>query len=270
MIRVKSRIFSGVVCEQEVYNTTLSKNYKSSTPRIRFKDEEERQRHKDNIARRDFIRLVNDNFTPSSLYVTLTFDTEHEIHCPSRKMKGKDSRYTEALTQAYKDANNIATNYIRRIKRKNAEAKIVLVMGQGETTDRIHFHMIIDGVEETEIINQWRYGCICRIENLREHNIYNGVDHGRDYTGLALYLINHWEPEQGSHRYKKTRNVRRPEREDAKICARHYTKEKAPIAPKGYILVEAKSNEYGYMYFKYVLDPEIQKHPDNIYRRKRQ
>lgn len=270
MIRVKSRIFTGVVCEQEIY--TMSRNSgkgKNTAPRIRFATEEDRQRHKDYIARRDFVRLVNDNFTPDSLYVTLTFDNEHEIHCPTRKMQKKDPRCSEALKEAYKEAREVASNYIRRLKRINKDVKIVLVMGRGEKSDRIHFHAIIDGITEEEIIKKWDMGYICRIENLREANYYEDVNHGRDYTKLALYLLKHWEPDQGTHRFKKTRTVVRPEVESVKIVKRNYTEEKAPAAPKGYILVETKSNDYGYLYYKYILDPAIQNQNDSIYRRKR-
>ena len=47
----------------------------------------------------------------------------------------------------------------------------------------------------------------------------------------------------------------KPEREEAKEIKREYTEAKPPRAPKGYILVETKSTKYGYLYFKYVLEP---------------
>ena len=86
-----------------------------------------------------------------------------------------------------------------------------------------------------------------------EHNFYNGVDHGRDYTGLANYLFDHWTPERGTrHHYKGTRNLCQPEKEAATEAKREYSESKPPRAPKGYRLVEAKTNRYGYMCFKYV------------------
>ena len=34
------------------------------------------------------------------------------------------------------------------------------------------------------------------------------------------------------------------------------TEKKAPIAPKGYKLVEARATKWGYIYYKYVREPE--------------
>jgi len=115
--------------------------------------------------------------------------------------------------------------------------------------------MISEGVPEELIRKQWIYGDVLRIEHLREHNYYNGVDHGRDYTGLANYLFDHWTPEQGGHRWKATRNLKKPEREPAKEIKRNYSENRPPRPPKGYILVESKVTRFGYMYFKYVLEP---------------
>ena len=82
------------------------------------------------------------------------------------------------------------------------------------------------------------------------------VDYGQDYTGLADYLFNHWTPEQGGHRWKATRNLRQPEKEAPTLALRTYTEKKAPIAPKGYKLVEARATKWGYIYYKYVREPE--------------
>ncbi len=106
---------------------------------------------------------------------------------------------------------------------------------------------------------EWIYGSIVRIDHLREHNYYDGIDHGQDYTGLANYLFDHWTPEQGGHRWKQTRNARKPERETPTVAKRVYTESKPPRPPKGYILVETKSTKYGYLYFKYVLEPPKRK-----------
>ena len=76
MQRVKRRIFSGVVCEQEVYTVSDRANIKKAEPRPRFKDDEERAQHRIGISKRKHQRLVNENFSPLSLYSTLTFDDD--------------------------------------------------------------------------------------------------------------------------------------------------------------------------------------------------
>ena len=238
MQRVKRRTFSGVVCEQEVFNISdrAARDLKSAEPRPRFKTEEERAAHRLGISRRKHARLINENYGPSSLYSTLTFDNEDEVH-------------------TFKEARRLRDNYVRRLKYHNPDAKINIYMGRGKHTSRIHFHMISEGVSEKEIRDLWGMGQVLRIEHLREHNYYNGVDYGRDYTGLANYLFDHWTPEQGGHRWKQTKNLRKPERETPTVVKVNYTESKAPRPPKGYILVESRATKWGYLYYKYVLKP---------------
>ncbi len=239
MKRIKKRIFSGTVCEQIVYNVS-EKAEKSellkAKPRLRFKTEEEREKHKLGISRRCHARAFNANFSPTSLYSTLTLDDEHEVH-------------------TFSDAKRIRDKFIRRLKYTYPDAVIFAYLGRGKNTHRIHLHMVSEGVPEEAIIGKWGQGEIRRIEHLREHNYYNGVDHGMDYTGLADYLFNHWTQEQGGHRYKCTRNAKKCDREEATEARRNYTQKNPPIAPPGYILVEYKGTSYGYMYFKYILKP---------------
>lgn len=235
--QVKRRIFAGAVCEQEVYTSTTHRRNKHSVPRIRFETEEDRKKHKDGISRRRFAQLVNANFSPTSFYTTLTFDNEHEIY-------------------TFEEARKIRDNYVRRLKYVNPDAVICIVMGRGKSTGRIHFHMLTEGLEPTDIIWRWPYGDIADCRNLREHNYYNGIDYGQDYTALANYLWNHWTEAQGGHHYKFTRNAKKPTVEDPTEPAIMYSIVRPPRPPRGYTLVEAWQTEYGYSHFKYVRIPE--------------
>jgi hypothetical protein len=238
MQRVKRKTYSGVVCEQEVYLTrAVGEDIKvAKPPRERFKSEEERVAHREAMARRRFVRLVNANFSPSSLYATLTFDAAHELH-------------------TFDEARRVRDNFVRRLKYAYPEAVICVVMGRGETTSRIHLHALIEGIPEGEVAARWPYGSVARIEHLRAHNRYEGRDHGADYTALAGYLFDHWTVEQGGHHYYMTRNARAPEVGDAVPCKRVYTVDKPPVM-RGYMLVETRSNQYGYIYYKFVKEPE--------------
>lgn len=226
------------MCEQEVFSiSSQTKNIKAAEPRQRFKTDEEREQHKIGISKRKHARMVNENFSPLSLYSTLTMDDEHEVHTFSEARRARDL-------------------FVRRLKYKTPDAKITIYMGRGKTTHRIHFHMLSDGLPEEIIREQWKAGSVLRIENLRAHNYYDGEDYGQDYTGLANYLFDHWTPEQGGHRWKQTSNLRKPERETPTIAKRVYTESKPPRPPKGYILVESRSTKFGYLYFKYIKEPE--------------
>lgn len=239
MRRVSRKTQSGVVIEREIYDISdRTRNIKTAKPpRPRFKTEEERERHKLGISRRKHARLVNENFTPKSLYSTLTFSNEYEVH-------------------TFDEASHVMKNFMRRLKYAYPEAKIIMYMGRGKNTNRIHVHMLSDGLPEEIICKQWYFGNIVRIEHLRAHNYYDGVDHGQDYTGLANYLFDHWTREQGCRHWKATANLRQPERETPQEIKRNYSEEKPPSPPRGYVLVESKGTNYGYLYFKYVKIPE--------------
>lgn len=238
MKRIKRRTFSGVICEQEVYNVADGTEVKKAAPpRPRFKTEEEREKHKIEISRRKHAQAFNENFSPASLYSTLTFDKENEVHSVEECKKLRDL-------------------YFRRLKYAFPDAVIFIYFGRGKTTHRFHLHMVSNGIPEEVIREKWGFGDICRIEHLREHVFYNGVDHGADYTGLANYLFDHWEKDFGGHRWKQSRNARKPDREQPTLAKREYSEKRPPVAPKGYFLVETKITKYGYMYFKYCRTPE--------------
>lgn len=240
---MKKRIFAGAVCEQIVYNAPSGakdpKKYDPEKPsRKRFKDEEERNRHKLEISRRLFRRSINCNHDTSSIYSTLTFDRQWEVH-------------------TFEEAKQIRRNFTRVLQRAFPEAPIHLVMGRGKGTKRIHFHMISKGIPVEFIQEKWKYGRIAEHSYLRAHNRYQGVDYGQDYTGLADYLFDHWTEEVGGHRWFQSKAVRKPEAEkptEVRVTG-GYSENRPPVAPKGYKLVEVKANQYGYLYFKYVAEP---------------
>lgn len=241
---MKKRIFSGAICEQLVYNVPNGvKDLKSYDPekprRKRFKDLAEYEEFKRKISLRNFIRLIHANFHAGDLYSTLTFANDWEVH-------------------TFEDAKRIRYNFIRAIQRKYPDAVVFLVMGRGKGTSRIHFHAISTGVPAEFIQEKWKYGSVVRIEELRAHNWYNGKDHGQDFTGLCVYLFDHWTEEQGGHRWFQTKNAKKPEEEkptEVRVTG-GYSEKRPPIAPKGYTLVETKTTKYGFLYFKYVYIPQ--------------
>lgn len=244
---MKKRIFAGATCEQLVYSVPDGvRNVTDYDPEKAKKDRFETaaayEKHKEGISRRNHARQFNENFSPSSIYSTHTFDNEWEIH-------------------DFDEARIVRRRFVRALKRKHPDAVIFLYMGRGKATNRIHFHMVSDGIPEEDIVAAWKYGRIRHVAHLREHNWYEGVDHGQDYTGLANYLFDHWTPEVGGHRWFATRNARKPEKEEPTEVKVHggYSTKKPPRAPKGYILINIEATKYGYWCFKYVRDPRPQK-----------
>ena len=113
MKRVKRRTFSGVVCEQEVYTIPDRADPKKAEYRPRFENEEDRARHRNEMSRRNHTRLFNANFSPESLYSTLTFDSENECH---------DA----------KECRILRDRYFRRLRRACPDGVIFIYYGQGK------------------------------------------------------------------------------------------------------------------------------------------
>ena len=254
--------YSGVVLEIEILRGKGWRGALTSVPRPpreRFADEEERKKHGEKMARKHHTQMVNANFEPGDLKLTLTFNSQNEMYY-------------------FDEARQLRDNYVRRLRYKYPDAVIFIYMGRGKTSGRIHFHALIKGVPVEYVLKQWRYGgnpdavrepeedehtWILRrygvkVDYLHKNRVINGEDHGPDYVEVANYFFDHWTPEQGGHRWKMTRNAKRPERfeeepEDPKSLLR-ISELNPPAAPKGYKLVEGHSTAYGYLYFKYVLE----------------
>lgn len=239
--RHKRRLFAGAVCTQIVYTVSDGADKKTSKPRKpRFQTQAERDEFNSKQSLDRLVALMNANFSPTSLYSTLTLDTENEVHTAEEMRRVRD-------------------NLVRRMQYHYPEAKIVAFYGRGKTTNRFHLHLVTEGIPEEAIGGLWGLGSVIEVRHLRKHNNYideqgNKVDHGQDYTALASYLHAHWRKEFGGHRYKATRNCIRPEPEPATEAVREYSPKHPPVAPRGYILVEARTTKYGYQYYKYVVD----------------
>lgn len=233
----RQKTTSGAVCEIEIYTVPeTTRNIRNSEPKpenVRTPEEkEEYNRHK---SEKHFIRLINNNFTSNGYYVTLTYDNEH-------------------LPESYSEALRNIDNYTRRLKYSNPNARIISVTGYGSSSGRLHHHLIIESVSEADILSKWTFGTVAKAEHLREHNYYNGIDHGEDFTALAVYLHKHAPEEHKGKRWKQTTSIQQPVTEKKEV-KRAYSSERPPKAPKGYVFVEAKTSEYyksSYMYFKYV------------------
>lgn len=210
---------SGVVLEQEVFHIAPNtQNLRQAEPKpLILRTDEEREEYNRKQSLKRFVRLVNANFSPTAYYVTLTYDNEH-------------------LAPDFAAAKRDLDNYIRRMQYAFPAMTAVAVMGRGKRGGRIHFHLIVSGATKRALAAKWTRGKVKRIEPLRAHNFYNGIDHGADYTGLAAYLFDHWSEEQGGKRWKQTKTIGQPVKTRIRQVKREYSKEKPPQTPQGYML----------------------------------
>lgn len=238
MKRVKQRIFAGTTCDQVIMHVCDGDvGSRNPQPVERFQSEEERQAFNNGRGLRRFIRLINSNFTPAGYYLTLTFDDANEVYY-------------------FEDAKRIRENFRRKIRRIDPNSVYVIVMGRGDNTARIHFHMLYEGKDIDRIKAAWTYGKVIACSHLRENNIDLDTKEnvGTDFTGIACYFWDHWKEEQGGKHYAASKNMKQPEKEPATECLRAYSPERPPIPPKGYRFVKCTANtKYGYQCFHYVL-----------------
>lgn len=242
--QMKRPVYAGCTLDIEVMACTDPKSGKirDAKPKLRFKDEAERVAHRMGMALRRFIRKFNATFRAGDLYATLTFDDDHEVH-------------------TFKEARRVRDAFWRRLRRAYPQTVMVIVMGRGKSTSRIHMHLVTQGVPEEAIRKAWVWGMVLEpIRVLRGHNYYvnedgEKADRGADFRGLATYLFNHWTEEQGGHYYKGTRNMTQPEPEEPTEVKRKYTADKPPRAPKGYLYIGSDQTPYGYACYHYVIDP---------------
>lgn len=239
MSRYRKRTVAGAVIELEFFNAPESRFPSIKPLREKIRTEAERREYNRRKSEKHFTRLVNANFDHTAYYVTLTYDNEH-------------------LPLTIEEAEKNLENYKRRLQRNNPYAKIIAVTGRGRRSGRLHHHLIVSGVSESDIIGKWTGGEIARAEHLREHNFYNGVDCGEDFTGLAEYLFAHTDETLKGRRWKQTKTIEQPKADKPKKVSRFYSEKKPPKAPEGYKLVDVKSSEYfgsGYICFKFVRIP---------------
>lgn len=175
-------------------------------------------------AEKELTRILNANFTEDDISVTLTFRDEF-------------------LPDTYEDAEKMALNFLRRVKRlrgkkKLPELKRVMIPGPG----RFHFHIPLNGgLTDKEIQRLWPYG-YCNIIHFEFDE--NGIE------GHARYIAKQFENEgdidifsmfdidevtgevtekegkaaerrKGKRRYSCSKNIIRPEPEekDGRISA---------------------------------------------------
>lgn len=239
MCRYKKRTFSGAVCEIEIYNGFDGRSPKLKPAPVNIRTEKERREYNRRKSEKHFIRVVNTNFTHNDYYVTATYSNE-------------------LLPDSFDEAENNLNNYVRRLRRTNPQAKIIAVTGYGKRSRRLHHHLIISGVAESDILSKWNGGEIIRAERLREHNYYNGIDYGEDFTALAAYLHAHTPDNVKGRRWKQTKTIQQPKEEKPQKVRRIYSEYKPPKAPEGFTLQEIHTSEYygsGYICFKYIRAP---------------
>lgn len=231
---------AGAVVEIEFYSVPENARGEAVKPNPRnVRTPEQKEKYNNYKSEKQAIRLINANFTAAGYYVTLSYDAEH-------------------LPKSYDAAEKNARLFLNRLKYKFPNTKIICFTAAGDVSGRFHHHLIIEGVPESYILKKWSGGKIVKIERLRAHNYYNGMDCGEDFTALAKYLHRQVPGRKGRKRWTET-GLTQPKQEKTKSALLAYTAKKPPKAPSGYRLVEVRDCEYfasSYICFKFARIPQ--------------
>lgn len=166
------------------------------------------KKNNDRLAEKKLTRLINANFVPGDLHVTLTYaipvdpqEAEHQLSIWIRRIR-------------------------RQFKKKGTEFKYVAVTEY--KNHRIHHHVVMNYIDLNVIDALWNQGRV-RCTTL---------DQSRNYKALAEYLIKETQKtfrEPGNaikRRWKSSRNLTRPVVKREWVSVRELWKAPKPI--KGY------------------------------------
>lgn len=127
--RHKRRLFTGAVCTQIVYTVSDGADPKTSRPKKpRFQSQEERDEFNSKQSLNRLVALMNANFTPTSLYSTLTLDAENEVHTAEEMRRVRDN-LVRRMQYHYPEAKNRC--FLR--KRKNNQSLPFTPGNRGDT-----------------------------------------------------------------------------------------------------------------------------------------
>jgi len=152
-----------------------------------------------NLAVRRFARILNCNFDPDDILITLTYSDEH-------------------LPADYKEADRLIGLFLRRLKRLGVDARGVWLTADKDkrgNAERLHHHMIIKG----DGIQMRRDGekLIACVSGKKLEDIWGcGILHAEhleqqdDYTPLAAYLVRQAVAVADAKKWHSSRGLEKP------------------------------------------------------------
>lgn len=182
-------IISGDYVECEIYPVYEKRTDKPKRDKEKVSKVSQNNLNEKN-AKKQFVRLVNTNFTKDDLLITLSYE----------------DKYLPTAKQAKRDV----TNYLRRIKRYRdnnnlPQLKYIYVIESVEEEEqhlskkiRVHHHVIINQMDRDVAEDLWKRG---RVNTKRLQPDEYGLE------GLSRYMLK--QPKE-TKRYYASRNLKKP------------------------------------------------------------
>lgn len=237
---VAKTISAGNMFEVELYPIFNKKDFQEF--KIKRKSKKAQKNLNDRNSRKQFIRLINSNFTKDDYIMHLTYSNENLP--PSIE---------DAEKEVYKLIRKI--NY-RRKKKKLQNAKYIYVTEYDpQKKIRVHHHLIIEGGIDRKVMKDlWTNGIRIKVEELEPDEYV--------LSGLANYLS---KDPKGKKRWKASKGLKQP-RERKSYTSFSKKKIRNMIADdtnvsiymnsnyksKTYLDHEIRYNKVNHMYYIYV------------------
>ncbi len=173
-------------------------------------------------------RLINENFGPGDLYLTITF--KKELRPTVQQIPRILEKYWAVLRKAFRVAGQ--------------ELRYIVVAEVGER-GAVHFHAIIPKFDVQVVSDSWPYGAIS----------IKTLDSSGQYAQLASYLIKQTSKTFRSgespfkRRWNSSRNLRQPKITKHIIGRNSWRREPKPL--KGYYIEQGKTVDGEIFGFEY-------------------
>lgn len=220
---VKKMIFSGKLLEIEKYPVSRKGCRVPRCGKYKVSSESQQNLNEKN-SKKQFLRLVECNFTERDLYITLSYKNEN-LPKTSQKLK-KDFQ-----------------NFIRRLKyrcsKENLPAPVYMAVSH-DKHHRAHHHLLLKKCSWDMIEKLWQYGGV-NIQTLIPDDEYGFVQVGK-------YIINQKNENSFDKRWCASQNLKKPIIKYKDI--KRMTISSAYDAPKGYRITDISitDNEFVGMY----------------------
>ena len=237
---VAKTISAGNMFEVELYPIFNKKDFQEF--KVKRKSKKAQKNLNDRNSRKQFIRLINSNFTKDDYITHLTYSNENLP--PSIE---------DAEREVYKLIRKI--NY-RRKKKKLQNAKYIYVTEYDpQKKIRVHHHLIIEGGIDRKVMKDlWTNGTRIKVEEL-EPDEY-------ELSGLANYLS---KDPKGKKRWKYSKGLKKPKERKSytsfsKKKIRNMVADDTNVSiymnsnykSKAYLDHEIRYNKVNHMYYIYV------------------
>lgn len=237
---VAKTISAGNMFEVELYPIFNKKDFQEF--KVKRKSKKAQKNLNDRNSRKQFIRLINSNFTKDDYIMHLTYSNENLP--PSIE---------DAEREVYKLIRKI--NY-RRKKKKLQNAKYIYVTEYDpQKKIRVHHHLIIEGGIDRKVMKDlWTNGTRIKVEEL-EPDEY-------ELSGLANYLS---KDPKGKKRWKSSKGLKKPKERKSytsfsKKKIRNMVADDTNVSvymnsnykSKTYLDHEIRYNKVNHMYYIYV------------------